>query len=150
MLDFPLPVGAVIIVKVIPAFTQCRADFIPLSRSRAVWKLYALTMRRAFLPCFIRATIKPEKPRHGFTIFLLPVICTYYHKGSPHRRNERERERRLFGLVLLSAAYLLPWSGLVGVVLFMYTVRRDACLFVLLNVCGSLLCVPCSFLIMLL
>lgn len=44
---FPLPVGALIIVKVITAFTQCRAGlYMPLSRSRAAVGVFGRS-----LPC---------------------------------------------------------------------------------------------------
>ncbi len=111
----------------------------PLSQSRAVWKFYALTLRRSFLPLFQRAICKAGKVGRGGTLCLAPDVCTYYHMGSPHRKNyfvvKRWAVGQYYSFIVLSAARRLPMSrwcgGSVCLALFfsgMLPAGRPACL----------------------
>lgn len=77
---------AVIIESVIPAFTQCRHNLLialPILSDESFTLLSCVTF---LLPYLYVQSFKHEKACvTGFTIFLLPDICTYCHMGSPHR-----------------------------------------------------------------
>lgn len=64
----------------------CRHNLLITLPILSDWKFNALILCHIFTSLFIRAIFQTWKSLcHGFTLFLVPDICTYYHMGSPHR-----------------------------------------------------------------
>lgn len=99
------------------AFTRCRAGFIPLSRSRAVLKVSKCSFilpitQLSFL--YVRCELVHPSTGLQFSFCLIYALITT--GAALTGDTSRRRWGVCFGLVLISAAPPLPWSGLVPLV----------------------------------